>query len=155
MKAILLLINNNKKNAKDKQEISKNKINFEEEKKEGQALDKSMNEDIKEAFKQIIEKEKKIKELESKISRYPIELEEGEKLMSIIIKSDDNKINVPIICKNSFKFMKIEEEIYEMFDEYSGKENSFTLKGIKINRNKTLEENGIKDKDIVCIKSND
>ena len=75
--------------------------------------------------------------------------------MSIIIKSDDNKINVPIICKNSFKFMKIEEEIYEMFDEYSGKENSFTLKGIKINRNKTLEENGIKDKDIVCIKSND
>ena len=155
MKAILLLINNNKKNAKDKQEISKNKINFEEEKKEGQALDKSMNEDIKEAFKQIIEKEKKIKELESKISRYPIELEEGEKLMSIIIKSDDNKINVPIICKNSFKFMKIEEEIYEMFDEYSGKENIFTLKGIKINRNKTLEENGIKDKDIVCIKSND
>ena len=75
--------------------------------------------------------------------------------MSIIIKSDDNKINVPIICKNSFKFMKIEEEIYEMFDEYFGKENIFTLKGIKINRNKTLEENGIKDKDIVCIKSND
>ena len=42
-----------------------------------------------------------------------------------------------------------------MIDEYFGKENSFTLKGIKINRNKTLEENGIKDKDIVCIKSND
>ena len=156
MKAILFLINNNKKNAKNKSEISKNKINFDdEEKKESQAIYKSMNEEIKEALKQIIEKEKKIKELESKISRYPIELEEGEQLMSIIVKSDDNKINVPIICKNSFKFMKIEEKIYEMFDEYSEKENSFTLKGIKINRNKTLEENGIKDKDIICIKSND
>ena len=109
MKAILLLINNIKKNAKDKSEILKNKINFEEEKK-GQALDKSMNEEIKEALKQIIEKEKKIKELKSKISRYPIELEEGEQLMSIIIKSDDNKINVPILCKNSFKFMKIKEK---------------------------------------------
>ena len=73
-----------------------------------------MNEEIKEALKQIIEKEKKIKELESKISRYPIELEEGEQLMSIIVKSDDNKINVPIICKKSFKFMKIEEKIYEI-----------------------------------------
>ena len=33
--------------------------------------------------------------------------------MSIIIKSEDNNICVPIISKNSYKFTKIEEEIYE------------------------------------------
>ena len=67
MKAILLLINNNKKNAKDKSEISKNKINFEEEKKEGQTLDKSMNEEIKEALKQIKKKKKKLKKKKKKL----------------------------------------------------------------------------------------
>ena len=109
---------------------------------------------MKEALKQIVEKEKKIKDLESKISRYPFDINEGEKLMSIIIKSEDNNICVPIISKNSYKFTKIEEEIYEMFNEYSEKENYFTLKGNKINRNKTLEENGIKDKDIIIMKNN-
>jgi hypothetical protein len=117
-------------------------------------IDNSVNEEIKEALKQIVEKEKKIKDLESKISRYPFDINEGEKLMSIIIKSEDNNICVPIISKNSYKFTKIEEEIYEMFNEYSEKENYFTLKGNKINRNKTLEENGIKDKDIIIMKNN-
>ena len=117
-------------------------------------IDNSVNEEIKEALKQIVEKEKKIKDLESKISRYPFDINEGEKLMSIIIKSEDNNICVPIIAKNSYKFTKIEEEIYQIFNEYSEKENYFTLKGNKINRNKTLEENGIKDKDIIIMKNN-
>ena len=75
--------------------------------------------------------------------------------MSIIIKSDDNKINVPIICKNSFKFIKIEEKFYDMYSELAEKENNFTLNGAKLNKNKTLEENGIKDKDIIIVKNVD
>ena len=124
-------------------------------KKENKIIDNSINEEIKEAFRQIVEKEKKIKELETKISRYPFELNENEQLMSIIIKSDDNKINVPIICKNSFKFIKIEEKFYDMYSELAEKENNFTLNGAKLNKNKTLEENGIKDKDIIIVKNVD
>ena len=124
-------------------------------KKENKIIDNSLNEEIKEAFRQIVEKEKKIKELETKISRYPFELNENEQLMSIIIKSDDNKINVPIICKNSFKFIKIEEKFYDMNSEFAEKEINFTLNGAKLNKNKTLEENGIKDKDIIIVKNVD
>ena len=124
-------------------------------KKENKKIDNSINEEIKEALKQIVEKEKKIKELETKISRYPFELNENEHLMSIIIKSEDNKIIVPIICKSSFKFIKIEEKFYDMFNEYAEKENNFTLNGTKLNKNKTLEENGIKDKDIIIVKNID
>ena len=75
--------------------------------------------------------------------------------MNIIIKSEDNKIIVPIICKSSFKFIKIEEKFYDMFSEYAEKENNFTLNGTKLNKNKTLEENGIKDKDIIIVKNVD
>jgi len=75
--------------------------------------------------------------------------------MSIIIKSEDNKIIVPIICKSSFKFIKIEEKFYDMFSEYAEKENNFTFNGTKLNKNKTLEENGIKDKDIIIVKNID
>ena len=103
----------------------------------------------------MLKKKKKIKELETKISRYPFELNENEQLMSIIIKSDDNKINVPIICKNSFKFIKIEEKFYDMNSEFAEKEINFTLNGAKLNKNKTLEENGIKDKDIIIVKNVD
>ena len=124
-------------------------------KKENKKIDNSINEEIKEALKQIVEKEKKIKELETKISRYPFELNENEHLMSIIIKSEDNKIIVPMICKSSFKFIKIEEKFYDMFSEYAEKENNFTLNGTKLNKNKTLEENGIKDKDIIIVKNID
>ena len=124
-------------------------------KKENKKIDNSINEEIKEALKQIVEKEKKIKELETKISRYPFELNENEHLMSIIIKSEDNKIIVPIICKSSFKFIKIEEKFYDMFNEYAEKENNFALNGTKLNKNKTLEENGIKDKDIIIVKNID
>ena len=124
-------------------------INKKEKNKE-----KEKEEQIKNALVQIVEKENKIKELELKLSRYPFELNEGEQLMTIIIKSNDNKINIPILCQNTFKFNRIEEIFYELFNEFEEKDNIFTLNGNKINRNKSLEENNVKDRDIIIIESN-
>ena len=124
------------------------------EKEEVNKVNNTINSEVKNALVQIVEKENKIKELELKLSRYPFELNEGEQLMTIIIKSNDNKVNVPILCKNTFKFNRVEEKLYELFNEYIEKDNIFTLNGNKINRNKTLEENKIKDRDIIIIESN-
>ena len=64
-----------------------------------------------------------------KLSRNPFELNEGEKLMTVIIKSSDDKINYPIICKNTFMFNRLEEKVYKIYKEYLEKDNIFMLNG--------------------------
>ena len=117
------------------------------------ANDKSeKNDDSKESlYAKIIEKDDKIEELKQKLSRYQIMLDEGEKLISLIFVSVDQKIHCSIICKNNDKFNKVENELYEIYPEYSEFENYFTFNGKKINKNKTLTENGIKNNDIIIL----
>ena len=49
------------------------------------------------------------------ISNYPVQLSEGEKLISVIFVSSDQKVHYSVICKNTDKFSKIENMLY---DEY-------------------------------------
>ena len=103
-------------------------------------------------IEEIIQKDKEIKELKQKLSRFPFSLEEGEKFMSIIFISFDEKINYSIICKNTDLFSKIEKELYKEYPEYSKKENIFYLKGKIIAKNETLDYNNIKNNDIIVLK---
>ena len=161
MKLLLLLMMKNKKNEikqiSEKEKPEKKDVDiidsYKEKEKEN-IINNSINSEIREALNQIIEKENKIKELELKLSRYPFELNESEKIMTVIIKSIDNKIIFPILCKNTFIFNRIEENFCAIYKEYSEKDNIFTLNGNKINKNETLENNKIKDKDIIIIESN-
>ena len=97
----------------------------------------------------ILEKDKEIKELRLKLSRFPIQLEEGEKLISVIFESSDQKVHYSIICKNTSKFSIIEGKLYEEYNDYEELETFFTVNGRRINRNKTLDENKIKNNDIL------
>ena len=99
----------------------------------------------------ILEKDKEIKELRLKLSRYPIQLEEGEKLISIIFVSSDQKVHYSIICKNTSKFSIIEGKLYEEYNEYEELETYFTVNGRRINRHKTLYDNKIKNNDIIML----
>ena len=83
-------------------------------------------------------------------SRYPVELNTGEKLMTVIFASDDKKLHYAVICKNTDQFFKIEEKLYQSFPEYKD-EDYFTVNGSKINRDKTMDENNIKNSDIISI----
>ena len=121
-----------------------------------QEKEKSINIDFKNESKEkfleaIMEKDKEIKELKLKLSRYPFELMEGEKIMAIILTSVDQKIHYSIICKNKEKFNIIENKFYEAYPDYIETENFFTLNGKKINKYKTLEENNIKNNDIILL----
>ena len=60
------------------------------------------NSEIKDSlYESVFEKEKEIKELKLQLSRYPLLLNDGDKLMSLIFTSADQVIHHSIICKNN------------------------------------------------------
>lgn len=77
-----------------------------------------------------------------------------QNLISINFISQDESIFYSIICKNTEKFLKIEELLYDAFPELDEIELEFFINGAKIRRNKTLLDNKIKDNSIIIIKQN-
>ena len=113
---------------------------------------KKLEKETKDSFLEtIIEKDKKIKDLELKITRFPFTLEKGEKLMTIIFITPDQKLHYSVICKNTEEFHKIEGQLYKEYPEYTENENYFILNGKKINKYKTLEQNGINIKTLLTL----
>ena len=103
-------------------------------------------------YEKVFEKEKEIKELKLKLSRYPLLLNDGDILMSLIFTSADQVIHHSVICKNNELFINVENRLYDDgFPEYKESENFFTFNGLKINKNKTLEENNIKNSDVIIL----
>jgi len=130
--------------------LSKNKAFA--EKIENKNLENNSKESL---YESIMEKDKEIKNLKLKLSRYPVELNEGEELMSLIFISVDQKLNCSIICKNTDKFNNVENKLYDYYSELAENENYFTFNGIKINKYKTLEENNIKNNNIILLNTFD
>ena len=85
------------------------------------------------------------------ISKSPIQLLEGENLLSVIFVSSDQKIHYSCICKNTDIFNKIENMLYEAYPEYKASENHFFVNGNKVNKYETLEFNKIKNSDIITL----
>jgi len=110
------------------------------------------NKSKEELYNIIIEKEKELKNLKLKISRYPFELKEGEKIMTVNFMSVDHIIqNYSLICKNTDIFNIIEIKLYEDYKEYYNTENYFTVNGNKINKYKNLDENNIHNNDVIIL----
>ena len=120
-------------------------------KKEKDLLNEILKEKFSKLTEQISKNEKMIKEYELKISQFPFKFSPGEKIMSIIFISLDENIISSFICKNTDTFDVLENMFYEKYSEYKGLENKFFLNGKEINRNKSLDENKIKNNDIIII----
>ena len=104
---------------------------------------------IEELIKQLEIKDKELKEMKSNI---PFTLNANEKLMVVIITTIDQNINYPILCKNTDKVERLLDELYKIEDfKDLIKCPYFVAKGQKIDDNKTLEENGIKNHDIIML----
>jgi len=94
----------------------------------------------------------KIKELEKEIEKYKNYcLLPGEKLITIKFISTDKIINFETFAKNTDFFSKLECSLYEKYPKYKDSENYFLVNGKKLNRHRTLEENKIKDNDILTL----
>ena len=71
-------------------------------------------------------------------------LNPGEKVISTLFISSDQKIMYSIACKNTTPFVKVEEKLYEEYPEYKETDNYFLYNGNRIRRFKTVGENNIK-----------
>ena len=129
-------------------------------------INELLNNEIKELFNSLNIKEVEdnsnleinIKELDNEIgklkeqlSRYPLELSDGEKLISVIFTSSDENMYYSIICKNTQKFTELENKLYNDYPEYSGTYNYFMVNGNKVNKFKSLDENKIRNNDIIIL----
>ena len=139
-------------------EINKNKQLFEQLSNE-QSKERVLTNKIK-----IYENEiKKIKDLEEIINLKNIEINSlknnneityikpGEKIIAIFFTSNGEDIQRPISCKNTDTFVKIEEQIYNEYPQYKEYNTYLTVNGNIIDRFKTLNENGIKDGNIIIV----
>jgi hypothetical protein len=75
---------------------------------------------------------------------------EGEEIC-VIIKSSDQTIKYPFSCQKNDKFKVLEQKLYERFANLKEKEHYYLCNGNIIDIERTIEENEIKDNDIIII----
>ena len=156
----LLAEKNQNKILNEKIKNLEKKINKEKEKKyenQEKLINDSYYKDkiILDLNEQIRNRDKIIEELNEIKSKFPFELSKDENILCLIIISIDQKIHFPIICKNTNRMIDLEKLLYDEYPEYKESENFFMINGIKINKYKTLEENHIKNRDIITLKEFD
>ena len=157
--------NENNKNLQNDYEIQINELKrqLNEEKNKNQKLMEENNN-----LKNLIQKyEITIKSLKDEINKKNIEIEQykldkqsddyitsikpGEKIMSInFVSMGNNDIgHYSLACKNTDLFVRLEERLYNDFPQFKNYETYFEVNTKRIKRFKTLEENNIKNKNII------
>jgi len=74
-----------------------------------------------------------------------------EQIIAIHFQSIDQRVNFPVPCMLSDNFSKLEEKLYLNFSDLKYKNIYFIANGNKLNRDLTLEQNGIKNGDHILI----
>jgi len=138
------LLKANKKIEEQKQEIEELKYKMTMIKSEG------MNQ-INNLMKNIEDKEKQIKELKanSKNKKKSNNFVDISKIKAVNFLSIDGNVNHAMACRGDQSFSEIEEKLYEIYPQYRETNNVFLCCGRVIMRFKTIDENKIRDGDIV------
>ena len=172
-----LLLNENIKNSELKRQISNfnneqfgNKQQSEKEKM-NESLRKTTN-DLDEAKRKIEKYLKSLKDLnikihekdeelvklykinnnlKEKLSRFPFELEENEKMIIIFFQSNEDQFTCPLICKNTEAFSEIEMRLKNKVPSLKEQDNYYLHNGTRINKYKNLEDNKIYDGNTLII----
>ena len=127
-------------------ELKKKLIEKDKLLKEENIKNNSLNEKIKETKVNIKELENEIK-----LFRTYYNFSSNEKLISIKFISINQDIDFTIITKNTDKFSKIENILFDKYPKYKDSENYFLVNGNKINRYRTFEENKIRNNDVLTL----
>ena len=75
-------------------------------------------------------------------------------MFAINFLSTTQNINYPMICKKSDNFILLEEKLYQEYPELRNKDLVFMANGSVINRDETLDNNGIKPGNLIVINEN-
>ena len=136
---------NNRPNEQSNKNIDNNNINKIIE----------LMEEIKIRDNELKIKDNEIKNKEKEIQEYksilPNGFKKGDKLISVIFYSVDQKIHYSLICKNTDDFSTIETKLFKQFPEYQEDGYYFLANGTKINKYKTLEELKLKNSSIITM----
>ena len=78
---------------------------------------------------------------------------ESGKIISVLFMTQGNQdiINYSMVCRTTDLFSSLEERLYKDFPNYRNIEKIFMVNANRISRNKTLEENNIKNNDIISL----
>ena len=78
---------------------------------------------------------------------------ESGKIISVLFMTQGNQdiINYSMVCRTTDLFSSLEERLYQDFPNYRNVEKIFMVRANRISRDKTLEENNIKNNDIICL----
>jgi len=93
----------------------------------------------------------KIIELLEKLNSNNQNEEIPNNLISVIFQSLSKNLQCSIICKETDVFVNIESALYKKYPEYLESEQYFVANGKKINKFKTLKENGISDSSVILL----
>ena len=74
-------------------------------------------------------------------------------MISVLFMTQGNQdiINYAMACRTTDLFSSLEERLYQDFPKYRNVEKIFMVSTKRISRDKTLEENKIKNNDIICL----
>ena len=62
-----------------------------------------------------------------------------------------DNINYGVVCKQSWPFSEVEKKLYEDFPEFNNPQTFFMVNERKVEKDKTLKENNIKNNSIISI----
>ena len=77
----------------------------------------------------------------------------GEKIMTINFVSQGNQdiTNYSLACKNTDLFVRLEEILYQDYPKFKDYETFFEVRTKRIKRFKTIEENDIRNNDLISV----
>jgi len=112
---------------------------------------KKLKDEIKNYKEQLILKENEINKLKLQIEKNikGKELVDINDIMVINFISTDSSVHCGIKCLPTYTFAKVEEELYQFYDDLRNTNNVFTVNARPILRFKKIKENNIHDGDIV------
>ena len=101
---------------------------------------------------QLLQKDNEIKDLKLKLLENSNDVNKNKFDMILYFQSTDEVINkVPIRCSCNDTFAEVEEKLYKKYNNFRDTNNTPICSGKPILRFKTLNENKIKDEDVVQI----
>lgn len=127
-------------------------------KDDSKVIKKLLIETIIELEKSLVEKNNeneilkiKINELSDEMNKVKLELKNRDNLISVKFISGDQKINCILKCEKTDNFIQLENSLYELYPECKMTENDFLINGQMIDKNRSIEENKIKENDTIMV----
>lgn len=99
----------------------------------------------------LIKQQRKIEQLNGQIRIMEKKMIREDDIIVINFKSTDNRVNKRMECKSSDLFVTAEKKLYENYPQYRNTNNIFTANGKSVKRFLSLEENKIKNSDIILL----